>query len=542
MKKKGFTLIELLAVIVILAIIALIAIPMITKVVDKSRKSAALASANGYIEAIYDQTMIAQLNPALQKIEDGTHNVNDLNVKVKGQTPTNGVVIVEKSKVTEAKLCIGKYSIDYDGKESKISNNDYCGENKVTILSNGEVVNTSTKSTNKFTVDLTNKTNINCSNGAIPKVNGNELTVNNVIGNVTCDIGSSLKYTFTHLNNGINNIIMVNDETMESTLLVPSDKKVNFDLNGKILKTVNNSDLEETNTTFSSKLIPFTIEGTLVLNDNIGTGIVDSYIGSPIAYVRKEGSLIVNSGHYIGRNFVQNYSSNSNGVVIKDGYFESKAYAVIYTNLNEAVTRIYGGTFINKFNNVVSADKGNTVIITKDKPIYMRSDVTTWKPAILNCAKCKINIKANQANQCTNNSSDTTSGLCIYAEGDGSGESSTNGNVAIQVSGKANINGGTYYGGWAGIYGSIDSTINIVNANIISERNAIGVSQNNTTTMNICNSKLYSKVYDIANLGTGTNAIINYSSSVVFTNGSNTPSVYNPSGTVNANYIGTCTQ
>ena len=41
MKKKGFTLIELLAVIVILAIIAVIATPIITGIIEDSKKSAA---------------------------------------------------------------------------------------------------------------------------------------------------------------------------------------------------------------------------------------------------------------------------------------------------------------------------------------------------------------------------------------------------------------------------------------------------------------------------------------------------------------------
>ena len=38
MKKKGFTLIELLAVIVILAIIAVIATPIITGIIEDSKK------------------------------------------------------------------------------------------------------------------------------------------------------------------------------------------------------------------------------------------------------------------------------------------------------------------------------------------------------------------------------------------------------------------------------------------------------------------------------------------------------------------------
>ena len=45
MKEKGFTLIELLAVIVILAIMALIATPIVLGIIDDTKKSAELRSA-----------------------------------------------------------------------------------------------------------------------------------------------------------------------------------------------------------------------------------------------------------------------------------------------------------------------------------------------------------------------------------------------------------------------------------------------------------------------------------------------------------------
>ena len=50
--KKGFTLIELLAVIVILSVITLITIPMITNVIEESKKKALVSS----VEAVLDST------------------------------------------------------------------------------------------------------------------------------------------------------------------------------------------------------------------------------------------------------------------------------------------------------------------------------------------------------------------------------------------------------------------------------------------------------------------------------------------------------
>ena len=49
--KKGFTLIELLAVIVILSVITLITIPMITNVIEESKKKALMSSIQGLVES-----------------------------------------------------------------------------------------------------------------------------------------------------------------------------------------------------------------------------------------------------------------------------------------------------------------------------------------------------------------------------------------------------------------------------------------------------------------------------------------------------------
>ena len=51
MKKKGFTLIELLAVIVILSVITLITVPMITNVIEESKKKALMSSVQGLVES-----------------------------------------------------------------------------------------------------------------------------------------------------------------------------------------------------------------------------------------------------------------------------------------------------------------------------------------------------------------------------------------------------------------------------------------------------------------------------------------------------------
>ena len=128
--KKGFTLIELLAVIVILAIIALIAVPIILNMINDARKSAAVDSACGYIEAIEYQNSMNMLDKKHQKIEDG-ENIDvttiDSLVKVKGTRPDSGTITIEKGRIVNADLCIDGFNVVYDGKKAKATDSTKCG-------------------------------------------------------------------------------------------------------------------------------------------------------------------------------------------------------------------------------------------------------------------------------------------------------------------------------------------------------------------------------------------------------------------------------
>ena len=121
MNKRGFTLIELLAVIVILAIIALIATPIILSMINNARKSAAKSSAYGYFEAIdsHNGFVEAEVDGYTNKIEDGTHQVSDISVKMKGKAPESGTVKIVNGKVKEANICIGGYTVTYNITTSK---------------------------------------------------------------------------------------------------------------------------------------------------------------------------------------------------------------------------------------------------------------------------------------------------------------------------------------------------------------------------------------------------------------------------------------
>jgi len=137
-KKRGFTLIELLAVIVILAIIAIIAIPIILNMIEESRKGAARDTAYGYIDSIEYTIGFSDINAnGYENVELPDNDddkefytvseVNEQNVKYRGKGPESGVVTITKRKVSSASLCIGKYKVDYNGKEViKVEKADNC--------------------------------------------------------------------------------------------------------------------------------------------------------------------------------------------------------------------------------------------------------------------------------------------------------------------------------------------------------------------------------------------------------------------------------
>ena len=588
--KKGFTLVELLAVIVILAIIALIAIPQITKVVTKVRKSASINSAYGYVDAIEKQIVQEGLKSTAVTLTNGTHYVEDMSVNYKGKGPDEGVVTIEKGSVKSAKLCIGKYSIDYDGNEASISSNSYCSSTYTVVLNiNGNKQSKELKKVNSttFEVDITNMTNMSCNNGSIPSIENNTLTISNIYGDTECIINNSIKDTIDNLDNSEINIVMLNGETISDSLTIKEGKTVNLDLNGKTIKSINYDNTEIDGSVYNSEDSILIVNGSVVLNNSSDT---ESKLLSPPSARTIDvngGYIIINGGYYIGRQAVG--STNAN-VIINDGTFDSNKYStltsyingnftinngtfntlqyIIYNQINGIITinegifnssditiynqggtgtiNINGGTFISDNGSAIRNNSTGIINITQtDIPIYITSLAQTWAPAIRNYGSGTINITANQADNCTSNSEDTTIGLCIYAIGDKGVLSDTSGNSVIQNrndGGIVNIDGGTYIGGSQVISngGTNTNIIRIQNAYIKSYGNSI---QNNSAggIINICNSIIKSTNYDLINQGT-TTGTINYDTSTIFTSGDNTPVVANNLGTINANYTGTCTE
>ena len=129
--KKGFTLIELLAVIVILAIIALIATPIVIDIISDTKESAALRSAEFYLDGVEFAVATAKLNN--RTIKNGVYNIlengnicleygadskctDELKVEVKGEKPKVGSIKITNGEISDASLKFGNNTVSTNSK------------------------------------------------------------------------------------------------------------------------------------------------------------------------------------------------------------------------------------------------------------------------------------------------------------------------------------------------------------------------------------------------------------------------------------------
>ena len=123
--KKGFTLIELLAVIVILAIIALIAVPIVLNIINDSKESSLLRSAEFYLDAV--EYTIADAFLYHGGLEDKEYPItpdgdickkalpcddaNTLKVEVNGDKPTGGIITINGGNISDVSLILSDRTI-----------------------------------------------------------------------------------------------------------------------------------------------------------------------------------------------------------------------------------------------------------------------------------------------------------------------------------------------------------------------------------------------------------------------------------------------
>ena len=127
-KSKGFTLIELLAVIVILAIIAVIATPIITGIIEDTKKESFKRSAEGVVEATkFDIADKMTDSGYTYTLSDGKIiNLNE-NVKISNSKGMNGSIKYNKDGEVSYAIYNDKWCVIKEGNDVTLSNNiDKC--------------------------------------------------------------------------------------------------------------------------------------------------------------------------------------------------------------------------------------------------------------------------------------------------------------------------------------------------------------------------------------------------------------------------------
>ena len=303
MEEKGFTLIELLAVIVILSVITLITIPMITNVIEESKKKALASSVEGLVES-------ANLY-AIEK--DGVYEFL-FDKEHKGST--------KKGESLDYRGTIdgeGKLYLDKEGNTSIcISNNNYyvyknynsgiiVGERKT-----GNCIIGFDALTNKYVAMLDNGT------GNVSNVYSKD-EVDNLVDNLDTKITSnineitSMKSNIEELQNNLNNY------ALQSEL-----DKTNSNLNNlSSLVTANQVNVNELNSKLNDVLISHTREITINIGNTVTVtaALLNTYLKS--TDYRLGGFTVVNvDGAY------KNVATLLvNGVAARDGW-ASYGYAI----------------------------------------------------------------------------------------------------------------------------------------------------------------------------------------------------------------------
>ncbi len=188
MKEKGFTLIELLAVIVILSVITLITVPMITNVIEESKKKALASSIQGLVESA--NLYAIEKDGAYEFLFDKEHKGSTKkgeSLDYRGTIDGEGKLYLDKEGNTSICISNDKYYA-YKNYNSGI----IVGERKT-----GNCIIGFDALTNKYVAMLDNGT------GNVSNVYSKD-EVDNLVNNLTAEI-TNMKSNIEKLQNNLNN-------------------------------------------------------------------------------------------------------------------------------------------------------------------------------------------------------------------------------------------------------------------------------------------------------------------------------------------------
>ena len=287
--KKGFTLIELLAVIVILSVITLITIPMITNVIEESKKKALASSVEGLVESA---NLYAIENDGVYEfLFDKEHKGSTLKgekLEYKGTIDGEGKLYLDKEG--NISVCISNDTYyAYKNYNSGI----IVGERKT-----GNCIIGFDALTNKYVAMLDNGTG-NVSNVySKDEVNNLVDSLDNKITNNTNEI-TNMKRNIEELQSNLNNYALqseleqtnINVENLSS--LVNSNTESINNLNNRLEKNIGYPDL-----TKNQKIIIG--NGTYTIKEN---GYIRVYFSGTSGSVKVNGVAYIYSGLNIEMTF-----------------------------------------------------------------------------------------------------------------------------------------------------------------------------------------------------------------------------------------------
>ena len=292
--KKGFTLIELLAVIVILSVITLITIPMITNVIEESKKKALMSSVQGILESTNYFTMSYEAG-VYEFLFDKEHQGST----IKGEKlDYRGTIDGE-----------GKLYLDKEGNVSVCISNDnyyvYKNYNSGIIVGDkktGNCIIGFDALTNKYVAMLDNGTgnvsNVYSKDEVNNLVDEKATELNNKITNNTNEI-TNMKSNIEELQNNLNNYALQSElEQANSNLnnlssLVSSNTESINNLNNRLEKNIGYPDL-----TKNQKIIIG--NGTYTIKEN---GYIRVYFAGTSGNVEVNGVAYIYSGLNIEMTF-----------------------------------------------------------------------------------------------------------------------------------------------------------------------------------------------------------------------------------------------
>ena len=280
--KKGFTLIELLAVIVILSMITLITVPMITNVIEESKKKVLASSVEGLVESA---NLYAIENDGVYEfLFDKEHQGSTIKgekLEYKGNIDGEGKLYLDKEGNVSVCISNDNYYV-YKNYNSGI----IVGDKKT-----GNCIIGFDALTNKYVAMLDNGTG-NVSNVySKDEVNNLVDSLNTKITNNTNEI-TSIKSNIEELQNNLNNYALqseleqtnINVENLSS--LVNSNTESINNLNNRLEKNIGYPDL-----TKNQKIIIG--NGTYTIKEN---GYIRVYFSRTSGNVKVNGVAYIYSG------------------------------------------------------------------------------------------------------------------------------------------------------------------------------------------------------------------------------------------------------